>query len=152
MSNFGTKKNLPLGKRNLEPKWIEIHNTKTTLPAEEITKQANFLLNIVRQTNVAFDCSETDESYQFEVTPEGNIDRDNIHVYLEEGSLVIETRKEAKDKISFQTLDWGDIPVKERSILYVRHAILLPANADPSSVKTQSIGEAINVEVPKLGR
>lgn len=108
-------------------------------------------MNIVRTTNVAFDCSETDESYKFKVTHEGNIDRDNLHVYLEEGSLLIETRKDAKDKNYFKTKDWGDILVKERSILYVRHAIVLPTNTDISSVKTQSLEQAVMVEVPKIG-
>jgi HSP20 family molecular chaperone IbpA len=150
VSNFGTNPKFPVEKRNLMPKLIEINITKKNLPAELISKQAQHLLDIVRKTNVGFECSENDERNKFTVTLQGNIDRDNLHIYLEEGYLVIETRKDAKDKIVFKTMDWGEISVKERSILYVRHAIHLPTDAEASTVKTQSLAEVVVVEVPKL--
>jgi HSP20 family molecular chaperone IbpA len=129
-------------------KWIQINETGERVSTAERTKQVQHLTEIV-QSDVVFQCTETDLSYHLKVSFRGNIDHENLHVYLEDDTLVIETRNDSKGKSSWKTSQCGDIPAKDRSILYIRRAINLPQDVDSSSISTESIDNTVIIEMAK---
>jgi HSP20 family molecular chaperone IbpA len=146
ISQFGT--NIRFEDKSTSQKWIQINETGERLSTAERTKQVQHLTEIV-QSDVVFECTETDHSYHLKVSFEGNIDHENLHVYLEDDAVVIETRNDSKGKSSLKTLECGDIPAKDRSILYIRRAITLPQDVEPSSISTQSIDDTVVIEMAK---
>lgn len=71
-------------------------------------------------------------------------------MYLENRQIILETRKESKGMTSFKTVDGSYLPVIERSLLYIRRAITLPDDVDQAAVTSRSVGDVVEIDLPKL--
>ena len=106
-------------------------------------------LDLVK-SNILFEYQETNFLYRLKFNLQGNVDRNNLHVYIENREVIVETRKDTKETLLFKTVNELPISVLERSILYIRRSIAIPADVDQFAITCNSIGDNVDIDLPKL--
>jgi hypothetical protein len=116
----------------------------------EIRGYQSILLSSIAKSELIITCEETDFIFRIKLQLSGELERENLHVYLEGLDLIIETRNDSKGLTSSQTVDGKYIPIIERSTLFIRRAIHVPGAVNLNAISSRFLEDNVFVDFPKL--